>query len=89
MLLMHSESVSSLSFKPARRAEEKGARMTMYNSNAEHRDSVLAAFLRLIKKDLAEGQALLELPVGVAAAMRRALKVRTRLDEALDGNVAL
>jgi antitoxin PrlF len=65
-------------------------RVTVRNPAAEHRDPALAAFLRLIEKDIAAGRNLRELPSGIAAAMRRALKeVRVKLDETLDGEVAL
>jgi antitoxin PrlF len=65
-------------------------RVTVRNPAAEHRDPALATFLRLIEKDIAAGRNLRELPSGIAAAMRRALKeVRVNLDETLDGEVAL
>jgi antitoxin PrlF len=65
-------------------------RVTVSNPAAEHRDPALAAFLRLIEKDIAAGRNLRELPSGIAAAMRRALKeVPVKLDETLDGEVAL
>jgi hypothetical protein len=63
--------------------------MTGHNPNAAHSEPALVAFLGLIKKDLESARGLRELPAGVAAAMRRALKVGARLDEALDGNNAL
>jgi antitoxin PrlF len=64
--------------------------VTVHNPQAEHRDPALAAFLGLIEKDIAAGRKLRDLPTGVAAALRRAIKeVRVDLDENLEGEVAL
>ena len=64
--------------------------MTVHNPKAERRDPALAGFLGLIEKDIAAGRNLRDLPVGVAAAMRRAKKqVPIDLDEDLEGDVAL
>ncbi len=67
----------------------EGGRVTVRNPSDGHRDPALAQFLSLIEKDIAAGRGLRKLPSGVAAAMRRALKVRVRLDETLEGDVAL
>ena len=65
-------------------------RVTVHNPEAEHEDPALAAFLGLIEKDIAAGRNVRELPAGVVAAMRRALKKsRIDLDETLEGDVAL
>jgi antitoxin PrlF len=65
-------------------------RVTVYNPDAEHRDPALAAFLRLLEKDIAGGQSLREMPAGLVAALRRAMKqVPVDLDEPLEGDVAL
>ncbi|MFI5023990.1 MAG: type II toxin-antitoxin system PrlF family antitoxin [Alphaproteobacteria bacterium] len=65
-------------------------RVTVRNPEAEHRDPALAAFLGLIEKDIAAGRNLRELPAGVAAAMRRAMKeARVDLEEKLEGDVVL
>jgi len=68
----------------------EGGRVTVHNGEAEHRDPALAAFLGLIEKDIAAGRGLHDLPAGMVAAMRRAMKeVRVDLDEKLEGHVAL
>lgn len=68
----------------------EGGRVTVHNPEAEHRDPALAAFLELIEKDIAAGRNLRDLPAGLAAAMRRAMKqVRVDLDDKLEGDVAL
>ena len=65
-------------------------RVTIHNPAAEHRDPVLAAFLRLIAKDIAAGRRVHDLPAGLIATMRRAVKeVPVDLDEELEGDVAL
>jgi hypothetical protein len=44
----------------------------------------------LIEKDIAAGRGLRDLPAGMVAAMRHAMKeVRVDLDEKLEGHVAL
>ena len=64
--------------------------VTVHNPEAERRDPALAAFLGLIEKDIAAGHRVRDLPAGLAAAMRRALKqVRVDLEEKLKGEVAL
>jgi antitoxin PrlF len=74
--------------KIAYRIEE--GQVTVHNPEAEHHDPTLAAFLGLIEKDIAAGRNLRDLPAGVVAAMRRAMKeVRVDLDEKLEGDVAL
>lgn len=74
--------------KIAYRIESGG--VTVHNPEAEHRDPALAAFLGLIEKDIAAGRNLRDLPAGVAAAMRRAMKeVSVDLKEMLEGDVAL
>ncbi len=68
----------------------EGGRVTVHNPEAEHRDPALAAFLGLIERDIAAGRNLRDLPAGLAAAMRRAMKeVRVDLDDKLEGDVAL
>src|SRR5216684_1753208 len=65
-------------------------RVTVHNPEAEHRDPALAAFLGLIEKDIAAGRRVRDLPAGLTAAMRRALKqVPVDLEEKLEGEVAL
>jgi len=65
-------------------------RVTVHNPEAEHRDPALAAFLGLIEKDIAAGHRVRDLPAGLTAAMRRALKqVPVDLEEKLEGEVAL
>ena len=74
--------------KIAFRIEE--GRVMVVNPEAEHRDPALTAFLKLIERDIAAGRNLRELPAGIAAFMRQALKRgRVDLDEPLDGEVAL
>jgi antitoxin PrlF len=64
--------------------------VTVLNPQAENRDPALAAFLTLIERDIAAGRHVGDLPAGVAAAMRRAVKqVQVDLDEKLEGDVAL
>jgi antitoxin PrlF len=68
----------------------EGGRVTVHNPEAEHRDPALVAFLGLIKKDIAAGRNIRDLPASVIAAMRRAMKeVRVDLNENLEGDVAL
>lgn len=68
----------------------KGGRVTIHNPEAGHHDPALRAFLGLIEKDIAAGRKVRDLPPGVAASLRRALKeVRVDLDEKLEGDVAL
>jgi antitoxin PrlF len=67
----------------------EGGRVTVRNAETEHRDPVLVAYLRLIEKDVAAGK-MRDLPAGVSAAMRRAMKeVRVDLDADLEGKVDL
>ena len=64
--------------------------MTVHNPEAEHHDPALAAFLGLIEKDITAGRNVHDLPAGVVAAMRRAIKEPgVDLDEELEGDVAL
>jgi len=68
---------------------ERG-RVTVRNPQADHRVPALASFLGLIEKDIAAGRNLRDLPAGVAAAMRRAMKeARVDLEEKLKGEVAI
>ncbi len=68
----------------------EAGRVTVHNPQAEQRDPALAAFLRLIEKDIAAGRNIRDLPAGVAAALRRAMKaIRGDLDEKLKGDVDL
>ncbi len=65
-------------------------RITVHNPEVEHIDPALAAFLGLIEKDIAHGRHVRDLPAGLTAAMRRALKqVPVDLEEKLEGEVAL
>lgn len=67
----------------------ENGRVTVSNPESERRDPALAAFLKLIEKDIAAGRHVRDLPVGVAAALRKALKhAPADLDEPLDGDVA-
>jgi antitoxin PrlF len=68
----------------------EGGRVVLRNAKAEHRDPAVAAFLGLIEKDIASGHNLRDLPEGLAAAMRRAVKeVPVDPDETREGDVAL
>jgi antitoxin PrlF len=65
-------------------------RVTVHNPEVEHCDPAVAAFLRLLEKDLAAGRNVRDLPAGLTTAMRRAAKdVRVNLEEELEGDVAL
>lgn len=65
-------------------------RVTVHNPAEEHHDPALAAFLGLIRKDIATGRGLRALPEALAAALRKTLKqVPVDLDEALEDEVAL
>jgi antitoxin PrlF len=65
-------------------------RVTVHNPEVERRDLALAAFLGLIEKDIATGRHVRDLPTGLTAAMRRALKqVPVDREEKLEGEVAL
>jgi antitoxin PrlF len=67
----------------------ENGRVTVHNVETGHRDPALAAYLRLIEKDVAAGK-VRDLPAGVSAAMRRAMKeVRIDLDHSLEGKVDL
>ncbi len=67
-----------------------GEHVTVHNPDAEHHDPALAAFLGLIEKDIAAGRNLRDLPIRVAAVMRRVMKeIEVDLDENLEGDVAL
>jgi|SRR6516162_8290218 antitoxin PrlF len=73
--------------KFAYRIEE--GRVTVHNPEADHHDPALA-FLGLIEKDMTAGRNVRDLPAGVVAAMRRAIKeLRVDLDQKLEGDVAL
>lgn len=64
--------------------------VTVHNPEAEHSDPAVAAFLRLLEKDIAAGRNVRDLPAGLTTAMRRAAKdVRVNLEEELEGDVAL
>lgn len=68
----------------------EGRRVTVQNAAAEHRDPALAAFLDMIGKDIAEGRNVRDLPRGLAASMRKAIReVPVSLDETLEGDVAI
>lgn len=68
----------------------ENGRVTVHNPEAEHRDPALGTFLRLIEKDVAAGRNVRELPAGLVAALRKAMRqVRVELDEQLEGDVAL
>jgi antitoxin PrlF len=65
-------------------------RVTVNNSEAEHRDPAVGTFLRLLEKDIAAGHHVRDLPAGLTSAMRRAAKdVRVNLEEELEGDVEL
>lgn len=65
-------------------------RVTVHNSQAEHRDPALAAFLGLIEDDIAAGRHLGALPAGLVATLRQALAdLPGDLDDSLDGDVVL
>jgi len=65
-------------------------RVTVHNPEAEHRDPALTAFLGLIEKDIAAGRNVRDLPAGLAASLRRAIKkVPVDFTETLEGDVAL
>jgi antitoxin PrlF len=68
----------------------ENGRVTVHNPEAEHRDPVLGAFLRLIERDVAAGRNVRDLPAGVVATLRKAMKqVSVDLDEQMEGDVAL
>ena len=68
----------------------EGRRVTVQNAAAEHRDPALAAFLDLIGKDIAKGRNVGDLPRGLAASMRKAIRdIRLSPNETLEGDVAI
>ena len=68
----------------------EGGRVTIHNPDAEHHDPALAAFLGIIEKDIAAGRNVRDLPAGVAASLRRALKdVAVDLGEKIEGDIAI
>ena len=56
---------------------------------AAHEDPAIAGLLALLAKDIETGQHLVELPRGVASAMRAALSRTVDLDADIVGDVAL
>ncbi|HYS49965.1 MAG TPA: hypothetical protein VEM36_14435 [Xanthobacteraceae bacterium] len=55
----------------------------------EYREPALRTFLAVIRKDIAAGRNMRDLPAGLARALRRAAKeVPVDLDEQLEGDVA-
>jgi antitoxin PrlF len=68
----------------------EGNRVTVHNADAEHHDPVIAAFLKLLEKDIAAGRNVREpSPELVKAAKRARREIPVDLDEYLDGDVAL
>ena len=68
----------------------EGNRVTVQSATAEHRDPALAAFLRLISDDIAGGRNVRDLPKGLAASMRKAIReISVSPEETLDGEVAI
>ena len=67
----------------------QGHRVTVHNPEALQSDPALVAFLDRIEKDIATGRNVADLPRGLAAALRRATKIKVDLDEELEGDVAL
>lgn len=68
----------------------EGGRVTVLKAEAEHRDPALGGFLEVIRKDLARGRNVRDLPPRLAKTMRKlARDVRFPLDEPLDGDVVL
>ena len=68
----------------------EGEKVTVHNPEPGHRDPALAAYLRLLEKDIAAGNNLRDLPSGIAAAMRRAVReVPVDLDEVVNDDVEL
>lgn len=68
----------------------EGARVTVKNADAQHRDPALTAFLELIRNDVADGRHVRDLPPQLAQTMRRlARRFPVSLDEPLEGDVAI
>lgn len=68
----------------------EGNRVTVRSVTAEHRDPALGALLLLLSRDMAKGRNVGDLPRGLAASMRKAIRdVPLSLDEPLEGDVAI
>ncbi|HEX5279953.1 MAG TPA: type II toxin-antitoxin system PrlF family antitoxin [Micropepsaceae bacterium] len=67
----------------------ENGRVTVVNPNAEHRDPALGSFLKLLEKDIAAGRNVRDLPESLTATLRKALKTKVDLTEALEGDVEL
>lgn len=68
----------------------EGGRVTLQSAHSEHRDPALGAFLETIRKDIARGRNMRDLPPDLVRTMRKAIKdVPVALDESLDGDAAI
>ena len=68
----------------------EGNRVTVQSATAEHRDPALGAFLQLLSDDMAKGRNVHDLPKGLAAAMRKAMReVSASPHKTLEGEVAI
>lgn len=67
----------------------ENGRVTVSNPQIGHRDPALAAFLKLVEKDIAAGRHVRDLPAGLTSALRKAKQLPVNFEEPLDGDVAL
>jgi hypothetical protein len=76
--------------KPKKYVGAPGSRTIAKIAHRVESDPALAAFLALIDKDLTAGRNIGDLPLRVAAALRRAEKrVRVELEQELAGELSL
>ena len=74
--------------KIAYRIEE--GRVSVHNPMSEQRDPALTAFLNLIRKDIAAGRGVRDMPARLAVVLRKtARQVPVDLNAPLEGDVAL
>lgn len=63
-------------------------RVTLRRFAVEHHNPALGSFLKLLESDIAHGRRIRDLPKGVTASLRRAIKRMTvDLDEPLHGDI--
>jgi antitoxin PrlF len=68
----------------------EGGRVTVRKAGDDHCDPAIAAFLKLIERDIASGRNIGDLPPKLVKSMKwHAKRVKVDLDERLDGPVEI